>query len=58
MLSQLLKGLYLGKNDGMGRKKIMQNDHLKTQEVEGRGMLKKGFGACIGSEDGKWMEAT
>jgi hypothetical protein len=39
MLSQLLYGLYLRNNEGMGRKRIIQNDHLEIQEVEGRGML-------------------
>jgi hypothetical protein len=39
ILSQLIDGLLLGNNDGMRRKGMMQNDHLKVQEVEGRGML-------------------
>ena len=37
---------------------MMQNDHLEVQEVEGRGMLQEELCACIGGENGKWMEST
>jgi hypothetical protein len=57
ILLQLFKGLYLGNNNGMGRKRTIQNDHLEIQEVEGSRILYKGLGARIHFKNG-WKQLS
>jgi hypothetical protein len=42
MLSHLLNELYLGKNDGMGRKKIYTKRPLENPGSRGKGDVKEG----------------
>ena len=51
--SRLLDGLYVGNNDGTGRKRMIQNDKLEIQEVDGSGAVIEGVRCMYIKWEGK-----